>query len=258
MVSVLDDDGTVIADVEENLKTFSEINSEVKYEGLKVKTFSDLSEFGDVAKSSKINGVYTVLKAKEFSANNSAEFIEDTIEEPVQKMASEIVVEEKVEEQKEFSAATLRERLRYASPKFSPRMRFRRLFIDYKQLVKQMGGAEKMDPDMLKTLKSLFLSDMNQIFSNISQDIKNGKQIGTLIGASSLGKNIRVSAQKLQMPYRLAFQEMDKTGKINPARFQKMKEAYTEFAKSMVEEVFGATPLPEGLEEEANQEEKGI
>ena len=51
---------------------------------------------------------------------------------------------------------------------------------------------------------------------------------------------------------------MDKTGKINPARFQKMKEAYTEFAKSMVEEVFGATPLPEGLEEEANQEEKGI
>ena len=256
MVSVLDDDGTVIADVEENLKTFSEINSEVKYEGLKVKTFSDLSEFGDVAKSSKINGVYTVLKAKEFSANNSAEFIEDTIEEPVQKMASE--TEEKVEEQKEFSAATLRERLRYASPKFSPRMRFRRLFIDYKQLVKQMGGAEKMDPDTLKTLKSLFLSDMNQIFSNISQDIKNGKQIGTLIGASSLGKNIRVSAQKLQMPYRLAFQEMDKTGKINPARFQKMKEAYTEFAKSMVEEVFGATPLPEGLEEEANQEEKGI
>lgn len=251
---------------EDLTKTFSEIENDSDFiksqprEGeIKVKTFSDLNALGcsDMPKSSKIDGQFCIFRAKEFSSVCSiVETLED--KEPVQKMASEIVVEEKVEKQKEFSAATLRERLRYASPKFSPRMRFRRLFIDYKQLVKQMGGAEKMDPDMLKTLKSLFLSDMNQIFSNISQDIKNGKQIGTLIGASSLGKNIRVSAQKLQMPYRLAFQEMDKTGKINPARFQKMKEAYTEFAKSMVEEVFGATPLPEGLEEEANQEEKGI
>jgi hypothetical protein len=84
-----------------------------------------------------------------------------------------------------------------------------------------------------------------------------GKQINTLIGASSLGKSVRVAAQNLQMPYRYAMQEIAKTGKISPTRYQKIQEAYTEFIKSLTDEVFGANPLPEGLTEEAAKEEEG-
>jgi fumarylacetoacetate (FAA) hydrolase family protein len=127
--------------------------------------------------------------------------------------------------------------------------------LEYKQLVKQAGGADKIDPETLKIMKSLFLSDINQIFSGLTTEILAGKQINTLIGASSLGKGVRQAAQKLQLPYRMAFQEMQKTGKLTPMRFQKIKDAYTEFALSMVEEVFGNSQIPEGLEKELENEE---
>jgi fumarylacetoacetate (FAA) hydrolase family protein len=114
-----------------------------------------------------------------------------------------------------------------------------------------------MAPETLNVMKSLFLADINQIFSSLTQEILGGKQINTLTGASSLGKNVRVAAQKLQLPYRLAFQEMQKTGKLTPMRFQKIKEAYTEFAQSMVDEVFGSNPIPAELEQEIKEEENG-
>ena len=223
---------------------------------MKVKTFSDLSEFGeDLLKSSKIDNTYTVLKGKVFSTVGGMEILDvDPIEEKeITYSNPETEVEKKVEE-KNYSAATVRERLRFA--KYSPRMRFRRLFLDYKQLVKQMGGSEKIDPETLKLLKSMFTSDCLDIFKQISPEIPKGKQINVLIGGSSLGKQVRVAAQKLQIPYKLASMEMQKKGYLTPMRMKQLQAAYMEFTQSMVDEVFGATPIPEGLEEEVEKEEK--
>ena len=198
-----------------------------------VRTFSSIE--AGYPKTSKVNGQFGILKVKEYSTTGY------------------ITTANEVEEEKTYSVATLKERVRYA--KLSPRLRFRRLFLEYKQLVKQMGGVEKIDPETLKIMKSLFLADINQIFSGLTTSITEGKQINTLIGASSLGKGVRIAAQKLQLPYRMAFQELQKTGKITPMRFEKIKEAYTEFAHSLVDEVFGSNPIPENLEEEINNEE---
>ena len=216
-------------------KTFSETNCT-----LQVKEFSDLSVFGDtkLPKSSKISNHFTSLKAKQFSSGNVAVEVEGVTKSG----------------QKEFSISTLKERVRYA--KFSPRMRFRRLFLEYRQFVKQAGGSEKIDPETLKIMKSLFMSDVLDIFKQITPEVIAGKQVSTLIGASSLGKSIRVSAQKLQMPYRMAMQEMSRTGKVTPVRLQKIQAAYTEFAKSMLDEVFGSNPLPEELEEDNEKKEE--
>lgn len=216
-------------------KTFSETNCT-----LQVKEFSDLSVFGDtkLPKSSKISNHFTSLKAKQFSSGNVAVEVEGITKSG----------------QKEFSISTLKERVRYA--KFSPRMRFRRLFLEYRQFVKQAGGSEKIDPETLKIMKSLFMSDVLDIFKQITPEVIAGKQVSTLIGASSLGKSIRVSAQKLQMPYRMAMQEMSRTGKVTPVRLQKIQAAYTEFAKSMLDEVFGSNPLPEELEEDNEKKEE--
>lgn len=241
ITEVYDDDQPMKDDL---IKTFSEvegdsdfIKSQPNKEGeIKVKVYSDLSSFGDMPKTSKIGGRFTELKAKEFSS-----------------VCTITVDSSSPAVQKEFTVATIKERVRYA--KFSPRMRFRRLFLEYKQYVKQSGGADKIDPETLKILKSLFLSDINQIFTGLTSEIIAGKQINTLIGAASLGKGVRQAAQKLQLPYRMAFQEMQKTGKITPMRFEKIKTAYTEFSKAMVEEVFGESPIPEGLEEEIKSEE---
>lgn len=216
-------------------KTFSDTNCT-----LQVKEFSDLSVFGDtkLPKSSKISNHFTSLKAKQFSSGNVAVEVEGVT----------------TKSQKEFSISTLKERVRYA--KFSPRMRFRRLFLEYRQLVKQAGGSEKIDPETLKIMKSLFMSDVLDIFKQITPEVIAGKQVSTLIGASSLGKSVRVSAQKLQMPYRMAMQEMTKTGKVTPVRLQKIQAAYTEFAKSMLDEVFGSNPLPEEPEEDNEKKEE--
>jgi hypothetical protein len=134
-------------------------------------------------------------------------------------------------------------------------MRFRRLIIEYRQLIKQSGGVESIDEETLKIMKSLFTTDVLDIMKTITPDIVKGKQINTLIGASSLGKNVRVAAQKLQLPFRQAFIEGQKQGYLSKMRYQKMQSLYQEFANSLVEEVFGAnSSIPQNIEEEGGEE----
>ena len=207
-------------------KSFSEIDNytakDFKFDGLKVKQFSDLNSIGcgDLIKSSKINGVFTKLKAKQFSASGVVEEVND--------------VESK---EKQFSVSTLK--IRVKEGMMSPRMRFRRLILDYRQLIRQMGGAEKIDPETLKAMKSLFTSDVLDIMKQITPDIMAGKQINTLIGASSLGKGVRVAAQKLQMPFKMAMNESAKQGFVSKMRYQGIQDAYIDFINSLMSDIFG-------------------
>jgi len=231
-VEIYDDEGNRLDSVE---KAFSDI--EIPEGEMRVKAFSLDGIADGIAKSSKINGTFTVLKAKEFSTCSNIINVD----------------EEEKEEEKEYSVTTLRERVRFA--KFSPRMRFRRLFIDYKMAIKQMGGTEKMDGETLRVLKSLFTSDVLDIFKTITPEILKGKQINTLIGATSLGQEVRKAAQQLQMPARLAYQEVSKRGVLTPMRYKKLQAAYSDFTKALMEEVFGDNPLPEGLDKEDEGDE---
>ena len=202
----------------------------------KVKTFSNVADMVDasVPKSSKINGQFTKLIAKEFSCCiELKETTEDFI--PV--------------EQKEFTAATVKERLREG--KMSPRLRFRRTIISYKQVIKQLGGPGKLKEEDEKVLKSLFITDLLDIVKTIAPEIEKGKQINTLLGASTLGKNVRVAAQKLQLPFRMSMTEIKKNGYPSKMRSQKIQDAYLEFVNSICSEVFGtSSTLPEDLSEE--------
>ena len=199
---------------DEETKTFSDTNEPV------CKVFSTSDEYAVLPKSSKIDLCFTTLKVKEFSQISELE-----------------ISEEETIEQKEFSVATVKERLRYA--KLSPRQTFRRLMIDYKGAIKAAGGVEKMDPEDIKILKSLFTSDVLNIIKTIYPDIMKGKQIATLIGASSISKNARQACQKLQIPFRMAMQQQEKQQFITKDRYQKIQNAYLEFVNSLIDEVFG-------------------
>jgi hypothetical protein len=154
-----------------------------------------------------------------------------------------------VEQQKEFTAATVKERLREG--KMSPRLRFRRTIISYKQVIKQLGGPGKMKEEDEKVLKALFITDLLDIVKTIAPEIEKGKQINTLLGASTLGKNVRVAAQKLQLPFRMSMTEIKKNGYPSKMRYQKIQDAYLEFVNSICSEVFGtSSTLPENLSEE--------
>lgn len=223
-----------IIDGENETKTFSDISSEIK-----VKTFSNVSEMIEpgIPKSSKIDGQFTKLIAKEFSCN--IELKED-----------ETVA---VPEQKEFTAATVKERLREG--KMSPRMRFRRSIISYKQVIRQLGGPGNLKEEDEKVLKSLFITDLLDIVKTIAPEIEKGKQINTLLGASTLGKNVRVAAQKLQLPFRMSMTEIKKNGYPSKMRYQKIQDAYLEFVNSICSEVFGtSSTLPDNLSEEDEED----
>ena len=190
-----------------------------------VRLFSTDEYASGLPKTSKVGLTFTTLKVKEFSQISDYSIIDD---QPM----------EVINDQKEFSVATLKERLRYN--KLSPRQSFRRLILDYKQLIKAQGG-KGLDPEDERILKSLFTTDILNILKQIHPEILKGKQIATLLGASSLGKSTRVAAQKLQIPYKMISKEIEKNGAPTPNRFKKLSEAYMEFINSMVEDVFGSS-----------------
>lgn len=241
---------TEVIDDEDLQKEFSDIESDTTFiksqpkEGeIKVKVFSNLSEFGsDLPKSSKIDGIFTKLKAKQFSAVCSVEEVKiNSIE------------ENSIEEEKDFSIVDIKERLREA--KLSPRMRFRKLYINYKQVIRQFGGIDKIDENTLKILKSLFTTDVLNIIKEITPLVLQGKQINALIGASSLGKGPRQAAQTLQIPFRMAMKEAQKMGYLTKLRYEKLQNAYMDFVNSLIDDVFGNPTIPEMEEGDDNLNE---
>jgi hypothetical protein len=245
---VTNDDGKIV----ESEKEFSIIeaqnyNDVVSKEGtIKVKTFSDISGFDlkNTPKTSKIDGKFTTLKVKEFSCFGEVSVLSEEVQEPIQ----EII------EQKEFTQAQVRERLREA--KMSPRMYFRRVYLSYSQVVKSMGGISKIKEEDLKILKSMFTSDLLWILNQIQPEVLKGKQINTLLGCSSISKSARQAAQTLQVPLRMAGIEVKKQGFLSKMRYQKLQSAYLEFVQSMIEGVFGPNPEPIKEEPEDNENEK--
>lgn len=246
VVQTWDDEGNLISGEERNFSEIEYTPKDFEFKGLKVKAFSDLNSLGcgDMIKSSKIDGKFTKLKAKVYSADGMVEEIKETVKESMQK---------------NFSVVALRDRVREA--KYSVRQRFRVLILSYRQLIKQQGGVEKIDPETLKIMKSLFTTDILDIMKTITPEIMNGKNPGTLLGASSLGKGVRQSVQKMFLPYKMAMSEVTKTGSISKARYQKIQQAYSDFTNAMIEEVFapkttGAKPIEEVIDENPTEETK--
>jgi len=245
----------VLEDENSDEKEFSEIlvnnlnPDDYKFTGVRVKMFSDVNSIYSGPKSSKIDGKFCSLKAKVFSANGVVEEIGtiENLEEQKEFTAPE-------ETQKEFTQAQVRERLRES--KLGVRMELRRTILSYRQVVKQMGGSEKIEAEDLKTLKSLLSSDLLRILNKVTPQIMEGKQINTLLGLSSLGKAYREYGQKLNIPMRLSLQELKRNGFVNKTRYQKLQTAYTEFINAILDDVFGPNPSPI-VNEDENLEEGG-
>ena len=237
IVEILEDE-----DYEKEARNFSNVDAIVDYEGqegvVKSKCFSDLTGIS-APKSSKIDGRFTTLKAKSFSSINPI-----TIENND--------VQQEVPTEKTFSPAQVNERIRLS--KMSPRLRMRRLVLDYRQALKQQGGVEKISPESLKIMKSLFTQDLLGILQELTpQVVDSGKNLNALLGASSLGVEVRKATQKLQIPYRMALLESKKSGFVSKARYQKIQEAYNEFVKAVLDYVF-ETPTTQKLKEEEEEE----
>jgi hypothetical protein len=224
-------------------KEFSEVSEIVDFEGkegvAKVKCFSNLSDLNITSpKSSKIDNQFTILKAKSFSCINPINVEKDN---------------EGVVEQKEFSQAHIIERTRLG--KLSPRIRFRRLILDYRQALKSQGGPERISDESLKIMKSLFVTDLLGILQEVTPLVIQGKNLSALLGSSSLSAEVRKSSQELQQPLRLAMLENKRQNFVSKVRYQKIQEAYQKFTKSILDYIFN-TPTNQTLREEKVEEDK--
>lgn len=210
-------------------RKFSEISEEDNnYNNtIRVKTFSDTSSFDlkDTPKSSKINGYFTKLKVKEFSCNS----------------VSTVIIDEEAQE-KEFSAAMVNERVRFAT-KLSPRERFRRLVLDYRQALKSQGGVDNIKPEALEAMKSLFASDVLNLMQVITPMVLQGKNLTTLLNAGSLGVEVRKACQAMMIPYRQAMMEVKKQGFCSKMRYQRISNSYTDFINALQNAVFGSKKM---------------
>ena len=246
----------------EKIKIFSNTEEDnINKDILKVKAFSDLSSFNyNGPKSSKIDGQFTILKAKQFSSVGMIEEVDTEGENQPIEIEKEFTEQPQSEEkeqpkQKEFTQAGIRDQLR--EKKMSPRMCFRRMIISYKQVVRSMGGVEKIKPEDLDILKSMLTSDVLFLLNRISNDvIVNNKRINVLLGCSSISKNLRTSAEKLNMIYRLSGIQAKKTGFLQKNYYTKLQESWNEFVGSCINEVFGANSSNIPEEEEELKEEK--
>jgi len=243
----------------ERIKTYSENTEDINEDTLKVKAFSDLSSFNYTGpKTSKINGQFTVLKAKQFSSVGVVEDV-DT-EEVVTEVEKEFSTQEEnttTEEvkEKEFTQAGIRDQLR--EKKMSPRMCFRRMILSYKQVVRAMGGVDKIKEDDLSILKSMLTSDVLFLLNRISDDvITKNKRINVILGCSSVSKLLRVAAENLNYIYRMSGISARKQGYLQKNYYTKLQAAWNEFVNACLEEVFGANSnnMPENIDEEMKEE----
>lgn len=245
----------------EKIKIFSNNDEEdnINQNTLKVKAFSDLSGFNYTGpKTSKIDGQFTILKAKQFSSigivedvdNEGAVVVEDT------KEFSDVNSETKEEEkQKDFSVVAVRDSLR--EKKYSPRLYLRRLIISYKQVIKSLGGADKISEEDEKILKSMLTSEVLYLLNRISDDvISKNRNINALLGCSAYSKELRIAAGRLQIIYRMAGLQARKNGYLDKARYQKLQASWSEFVEAVIHEVFKTPGIPKEELENVNEEEE--
>lgn len=244
---------TELLSVDKEEKEFSEKEEnytpeDFKFTGIKVKVFSDINSLGITApKTSKINGQFTSLKAKEFSCTGVVSAMDEN--NSINTQTGETV-------QKEFTMATVKDRLREA--KMSPRMYFRRVYISFKQAIRGLGGPGNLKEQDEKILKSLFTSDILFILNQVQGEVLKGKQLNTLLGCSSVSKVARIQAQQLQQPLRMAMMEVKRQGYLTKMRYQKLQEAYLGFIRGLMDDVFGSNPepIPEENEETEDNNKK--
>lgn len=206
---------------------------------------------------SKINGQLCKLKMKVFSSTGEIHEVEYSSENEInpvtsiemgENMKEKVFNESEKNDQKSFSVGNLRERIRMS--KFSPRQRFRRMIIDYKKYYELTKN--KMTHDDFVLVKGLFVSDVMNIMNLITPEVRKGKQINTLLGLSTFGKDLRIAAQKMQMPYRMALNEEVNVGAPSKKRYMDIQEAYNEFIDALLKHVFGEDYKNIGINETAS------
>lgn len=135
--------------------------------------------------------------------------------------------------QRQFSVATIQERLRVA--KLDPKMKFRLTIRDYQKYWN--SNKSKLDKTSAIQLRNMFLMDLSGIFTQVLPMVGEGKMIAQLTGLNTISKDMNVVARELSVAYRRALKQ-SKTGGLPKSVLQPLQLKYNEFINKLIPQVF--------------------
>jgi hypothetical protein len=135
-----------------------------------------------------------------------------------------------------FSVTTVQDRLKMSM--LDPKMRMKRIVMDYKMFYAKSKDKLEKDKTMAKNLRSLFLSDMMAQFNNVVPYIMEGQQLAPLLGLSMIDPKLNEYARVLSITYKRAMSQEQKSGSLNKGVYGPVKKAYTEFMDQLTLSVF--------------------
>lgn len=159
---------------------------------------------------------------------------------------------------REFSAQSINERLRYAL--MDPKMRFRMTLMDYKRYYKQKTKELEKSPARMNTLKNLFLTDLMGMFNEILPSLAEGKQLATLVGMNNVTKGLNSVSRELSMAYKRALRQTKQAGQISKNVLVQLRGSYANFLNMLLPQVFPGMPLaeqPGGTDDKNHPEAEG-
>lgn len=139
-------------------------------------------------------------------------------------------------ESKTFSITTIKERIRVG--KMSPRVRFRLTIVDYKKYYMANKTALDKDPAHLAILVRLFLSDLMEMFDSVLPYIKDGKQLGQMLGIEQVARGLNQSARELSIAYKKALNSEETSGAPTPSFYKLLAAKYKEFINQLLIQIF--------------------
>jgi hypothetical protein len=149
---------------------------------------------------------------------------------PVDLATDEIAVGDR-----QFSAATIQERLRMS--KMAPKMKFRLTVLDYQKFYKANQRKMRNDTNLAKNLKNMFLVDLMGIFTQILPLIQEGKQLAQLTGLTTIAPGLNQISRELSVAYRKALNQA-KNGQISGSTMKLLQQKYSQFINALIPEVF--------------------
>lgn len=139
-------------------------------------------------------------------------------------------------EDKGFSAASIKERVRISGMPI--KQRFRYIILDYRRFYTQNRRKILSNRTQAINLRNMFLNDLMAVFNDIMPELKSGKQLIALTGLGTVSKDMATVSKDLSLAYKRSLSQLGSGGQISRVNIQNLQKYYNQFMDTLIPQVF--------------------
>nr|DAV98723.1 MAG TPA: hypothetical protein [Bacteriophage sp.] len=139
-------------------------------------------------------------------------------------------------EDKGFSAASIKERVRISGMPI--KQRFRYIILDYRRFYTQNRRKILSNRTQAINLRNMFLNDLMAVFNDIMPELKSGKQLIALTGLGTVSKDMATVSKDLSLAYKRSLSQLGSGGQISRVNIQNLQKYYNQFMDALIPQVF--------------------